>query len=60
MPPGFAKMTRIRSFDQDQNFTYHRDWSRYGDYQKFDVELRELSYDIVPEGGKDVFDTILK
>lgn len=57
IPAGFAKMHRSRSFDQDQQYAYHKDGG-HSSYDRFDVELRVLSYDIVQQ-ETDLFDKIM-
>lgn len=45
IPPNLAKQTKIRSFDQDDNYLYYKDLDVYGG-TKFQVEFRLLSYEI--------------
>lgn len=50
IPPGLAKMITERSFDQQQRFSYRGEKAYLEDlYDRFDVELRILSYDIVEQ-----------
>ena len=63
IPPGLAKLQTDESFDQDQNFGYHKDLKRsdidFG-YKPFDIEIRVLSYDIVASPAGDVIDELIK
>lgn len=58
LPPGFAKMKTIRSFDQEQNFKYCE--SDGYDYAKFDIQMKVLSYDIIEAKNNDILDAISK
>ncbi len=50
LPPGFAKMKTDESFDQNSEFVYYKDTSSLSfNCEKFDVELRVLSYDIADD-----------
>ena len=58
IPAGFTKMIKVRSFDQDQNFKYYKSEGYY--YEKFDIEMRVLTYDILDQPKNDIFDRLNK
>ena len=58
IPSGYTKMITINSFDKGQNFKYYK--SDGYNYEKFDVEMRILSYDILDTPNKDIFDELMK
>ena len=63
LPPGIAKMKTIPSFDQEQNFMYHKTKGTAYErnyYTLFSVEMSVLSYDIAEENQTNILDTILK
>ncbi len=63
MPLGIAKMKTIPSFDQEQNFMYHKTKGTAYErnyYTLFSVEMSVLSYDIAEENQTNILDTILK
>ena len=58
IPSGYTKMITINSFDKGQNFKYYK--SEGYNYEKFDVDMRILSYDILDTPNKDIFDKLMK
>lgn len=60
IPPGLSKMVTQESFDQNQRFSYRGEKNSMESYfDRFDIEIRVLSYDII-EQEQNIGDKLLK